>query len=125
MSETTEVQWGALASLPKFSVIPGIAMQLMAGKHIAINLVTLDPNATVPDHSHVNEQAGYVVSGLINMTIAGETRPIGPGESYIIPPDVPHGATTGPQGCEVIDIFSPPRADYVELARKAATDSSI
>ena len=111
MSESAEVQWGALASLPKFTSAPGIAMQLMAGEQIALNLVTLDPNAVVPGHNHTNEQAGYVVSGLINMTIAGETRDLRTGESYVIPANVPHGATAGAEGCVVIDIFSPPRAD--------------
>lgn len=122
MSEPAVVQWGALAQLPSFSPVGGVGIQLMAGQHIAMNLVTLAPNAIVPIHEHVNEQAGYVVSGLIAMTIAGDTRHLGPGESYIVPPNVPHGATAGDQGCQVIDIFSPPRADYIEMARRAAEE---
>lgn len=84
-----------------------------------VNWVRLEPNGTVPDHSHPHEQIGLVLEGEIDMTIGGETRRIGPGVAYIIPGGVRHAGTGGPEGCLVLDIFSPPRADYAAMAADA------
>ena len=39
-----------------------------------LSLVTLTPEAVVPEHSHPHEQMGMMVSGTLDLTIAGETR---------------------------------------------------
>ena len=115
----TAIQFATLAELPSFSPIAGAQMQLIAGDAIAMNLVTLDPGALVPEHSHPNEQAGYVVSGAITMTIGGEAKTLTSGMAYIAPGGAIHSGLAGPEGCEVIDIFSPPRQDYVEMQARA------
>ena len=74
-------------------------------------------NIDVPEHSHPNEQLGFILQGKLRFTIGGETRELGPGDTYCIPADVPHQASTGPEGCVAVDIFSPPRADWEALPR--------
>lgn len=76
----------------------------------------LRQGAVVPQHSHMNDQVGYVVSGKLEMTIAGETTVLGPGESYAVPGGVPHGAVALEESV-LIDAFSPPRNDYRTEAR--------
>ena len=51
----------------------------------------IDPIGTVPPHSH-GEQWGIVVEGEMELTIGGETRRYGPGDSYHIPAGTVHGA---------------------------------
>jgi quercetin dioxygenase-like cupin family protein len=72
--------------------------------------------AVVPQHNHMNDQVGYVVSGKIEMTIASETSILGAGESYAIPGGVAHGAVAL-EDSVLIDVFSPPRNDYRTEAR--------
>jgi quercetin dioxygenase-like cupin family protein len=74
---------------------------------------TLDKDAVVPLHSHEHEQAGYVVRGRQLFEIGGETRELRAGDGYLIGSNVPH-ATTALEESVAIDIFSPPRKEYLE-----------
>ena len=40
-----------------------------------------------------------------------------PGQCVVIPPDAPHGGFAGPEGCEALDVFTPPRAGDVDATR--------
>ena len=87
------------------------------GESVAIALVDLEPNVPVAEHSHPNEQLGFIVKGTFIFTIGGETRELKAGDTYSIPPRVPHSAVTGPEGAVAIDVFSPPRQDWDKLER--------
>ena len=113
------ITWDRFDRIPPFQPADGIAMYLVSGDQLMMNLVVLAPNAIVPLHRHDNEQAGHVVAGIINMTIDGETRALTPGDCYLVPGGIEHGATAGPDGCQVLDVFAPPRPDYVEMAARA------
>jgi quercetin dioxygenase-like cupin family protein len=69
----------------------------------------------VPIHQHPHEQAGYVLEGLLNLQVGDAVWPLTPGDAYVLPGGTPHGATTGPEGCVVLDVFAPPREDYLAL----------
>jgi quercetin dioxygenase-like cupin family protein len=101
-----------VASLPGFNPAPGIQMNVMTGGAMMANWVRIEPGAGVPTHAHPHEQIGLVLEGTIEMTIAGETRTLSPGHAYTIPGHLPHSAVGGPNGCLVVDIFSPPREEY-------------
>ena len=85
------------------------------GEHITLAVVELDPNAVVPEHHHVAEQMGIVLAGEMIFTIDGETRTLGPGGTWRILSDIPHGVTAGPNGAVVIDVFTPVRSDWDAL----------
>lgn len=70
----------------------------------------------VPEHSHMNDQVGYVVFGRIQMKIGNEVRTLNPGDSYAIPGGVKH-STLAIVDSLCIDVFSPPRNDYRTEAR--------
>ncbi len=66
-------------------------------------------------HSHPHEQCGYVISGRYRLIVEGETGAdalLGAGDSYAIPGGVPHSFEVLESG-EVIDVFTPPREDYL------------
>jgi hypothetical protein len=44
--------------------------------------------------------------------VGDEVLDIKPGSTWRILADVPHELTVGPEGAVVIDVFSPPRADW-------------
>lgn len=107
--------FGAISALPPQRVWDGIAGRALHGTNLTLGLIELEPDAVLPEHHHVNEQLGVVVSGSIEMTIGGESRTLGPGETWTIAPDVPHSGRVGAQGAIVIDVFSPPREDWRAL----------
>ncbi|TXG78812.1 MAG: cupin domain-containing protein [Thermomicrobiales bacterium] len=105
--------WGTIATMPSLNPLPGITMWPATGARMMINFVRIEPGAEVPLHAHPHEQGGTVLEGVIHMTIQGETRVLRAGDVYIAPPHSVHGATAGPEGCLVVDVFAPPREDYV------------
>jgi quercetin dioxygenase-like cupin family protein len=66
-------------------------------------------------HSHPHVQTSYVVSGVFDVTIGGDTRRIGAGGGYLVPPDLPHGVTAVQPGV-LVDVFAPRRDDFMPLA---------
>ncbi len=104
--------WARQETMHRFSPLPGITMWSVTGGKLMFNFVRIDPGATVPTHHHPHEQAGTVLEGMMRLTIGDETRELRYGDAYIIPPNVPHSATTDEHGCLVIDVFTPPREDY-------------
>jgi len=71
----------------------------------------LERDSVVAEHSHPNDQIGYVIYGKVEYTIGGEQRICQPGESYAVPGGILHSARALVDSL-VIDVFSPPRNDY-------------
>jgi quercetin dioxygenase-like cupin family protein len=90
----------------------GIQARVVNGERITMALVDLAADNQLQEHQHENEQVGFVLQGQLTFTIGGETRTLHAGDTYNIPTGVPHNAVTGPDGCVVVDIFSPVRADW-------------
>ena len=108
--------WANSNDLPGFSPIPGVVMQSITGERMMANWVSIEPNRTVPRHQHPHEQLGVMLEGALELTLGDETRLLRPGDAYTIPPNLPHSARTLDGPCVVLDIFSPPREDYLRAA---------
>ncbi len=106
-------------SINDVALVEGISARFVTGSHIMFSFVRLAPGAVMPDHNHPHEQLGYVVEGSLVLNIAGDERNLQPGDAYAIPGGVTHRAVGGPNGCFVLDAFSPPREEYLERARQA------
>jgi quercetin dioxygenase-like cupin family protein len=65
-----------------------------------------------------DEQILIILEGSEEHMIDGETILMKAGDVCVHPPNVEHGGRT-PTGFKGIDIFSPPREDYLELMRKS------
>ncbi len=85
---------------------------LAFGAHTLLAEFALDQGAQLPLHQHPQEQTGYLVRGRLALTIAGETREMGPGDSWSIPADTPHQAVAQ-EDCLAIEVFFPLRSDYL------------
>ncbi len=92
---------------------PGVFLRTMWGDKIMLSLVEIAANAEVPLHEHPHEQAGLVLEGEFDFTIGGETTRVKAGDTYIIPGGVQHYVKATDQPSKALDIFSPPRKDYM------------
>ena len=63
-------------------------------------------------HQHPHEQVVMMLTGRLRLTVGDEETVMGPGDLVLIPPEVPHEAEAL-EDTEVIDIFSPPREDFL------------
>ena len=109
--------YDSFASVSPYKIWPGVLAHAVRGENVSFALVELEPNVEVAEHSHPNEQAGFILQGTFQFTIGGETRELKPGDTYVIPGGVKHSATAGPGGTVALDIFSPPREDWEALER--------
>ncbi|MFC6719330.1 cupin domain-containing protein [Natrialbaceae archaeon GCM10025810] len=89
----------------------GVRLALLAGSEsINVQHFAIEPGAVVEEHSHPNEQTGYIYEGDLTFLVDGEEIVCGPGDSYAIPGDQPHAAENrGDETVRGVDIFSPPR----------------
>jgi len=58
-----------------------------------------------------------LIRGSLHFRIAGETRDVGPGDTWSIPSGVPHQVTAGPGGALAVECFTPARGDWSALQR--------
>ena len=101
-----------LAELPRQELFGGFVARAVHGEQLTLAVVEIEPGATLPEHHHANEQFGMVLRGSATFRVGGETRELRPGSIWRIAADTPHTLVAGPEGAEVIDVFSPPRDDW-------------
>jgi quercetin dioxygenase-like cupin family protein len=110
---------------PSLPVEPGIVVRPVLGKRLNISFVHFEPRAVAPVHQHREEQMGTVLQGSLRFELAGEQRSLRPGDLYVIPPDVPHGAVGGEEGCVTLDVFAPPREGLRELVEGSGHQGKV
>ena len=93
---------------------PGMTLNLIWGRNVMISYAELKPNLQSPTHSHHHEQAGIIIEGSAELVIGDEVCSCTKGDAFVVPPNIEHSATTGPEGCKVIETFHPIRDDYIE-----------
>lgn len=110
-----------LQDAPKITPMPGLETTILTGlggeKMMMVLNATL-PGHSVPTHSHPHEQIGMVHSGKAILRIGEEEKVVDKGDFYCIPPNLPHSDTCiGGEPFVMLDIFSPPREDFVEKVK--------
>ncbi|KPJ50973.1 MAG: hypothetical protein AMJ41_00560 [candidate division Zixibacteria bacterium DG_27] len=105
--------------------MPGLETTVLTGLHDERMMMVLNatmPGHMVPAHSHPHEQIGMVYSGKAILRIGEEERIVDKGDFYRIPADVPHSDTCiGGEPFVVLDIFCPPREDFIEKVKRSST----
>jgi quercetin dioxygenase-like cupin family protein len=87
------------------------------GERLTLAVVEIEPGAELPQHRHANEQFGMVLQGVVIFRVGDKERTVGPGGIWRIRSETPHSMTAGDSGAVVVDIFSPPRDDWVGQER--------
>lgn len=73
--------------------------------------------ADAPYHMHTNaENVYFVLQGRLGVRLKDEDRIVEAGKAVFIPPHVPHAVwNAGDEEARLIEIYSPPGADFVRL----------
>ena len=94
---------------------PDLGRQLVVGDELMLARVLLKKGCIVPEHSHVNEQLTYILEGALRFWIGEDEKEevvVRAGEVLHIPSNVWHKAEALQDTLDV-DIFSPPREDWL------------
>jgi quercetin dioxygenase-like cupin family protein len=89
-----------------------LSRQMISGENATISQLLLKKGATVPRHSHVNEQYSWIVSGTLKFIFDDREILVGAGEILLIPANVAHSAVALEDTVDV-DIFAPRRDDWI------------
>jgi len=92
----------------------GANSRLITGKNTQVSFISMDPGALFDRHIHPEEQTMLVLRGGCNEILLDTEQPMVKDNVVLIPGNMVHGAKVGDLGCDAIDIFWPPRADYSE-----------
>lgn len=103
-----------------FYALPAIAPALPAAgitrraiylDHVMLTFFEFEDGAIVPVHHHPHEQITYVLEGILEFTLDGETRLLRAGEGASVPAGITHSAIARGKA-RVLDGWSPIRDDY-------------
>jgi quercetin dioxygenase-like cupin family protein len=101
------------ADVPAIELTPSIKANIVSAEKITLSFASAEPNATLTPHRHENEQILIVLDGAIDFIIEGKQYKVEKGDVVVIPSNTEHGAYFSDKGARVIDVFSPPRQDFV------------
>lgn len=106
-------RWNDLVAEP---LKGSITRRMITGDSMMIAEIRLAKGDAVPMHSHHNEQLTYITQGALHFKL-GEAQDreitVRAGEVLVIPSNTPHSAYALEDTID-IDIFSPPRADWLD-----------
>jgi quercetin dioxygenase-like cupin family protein len=104
--------FASLAALPLETVTDKISRRMVAGEREMIVWWQMKAGAHAAAHSHPHEQIFWMLKGKMEFRLGNERKVCGPGDVAVIPGGVEHEAWF-PEDTEVIDVFSPPREDFL------------
>ena len=113
MKKARHFRWD---DLPREQVTPTLSRRLVTGERMMLAHVYLDEGCVVPRHSHDNEQLTYILEGALKFELGEDGEEeivVRAGEVLFIPSNVPHRAVALEDTLDV-DIFAPPRADWLD-----------
>jgi unsaturated pyranuronate lyase len=89
-----------------------LSRQMISGENATISQLLLKKGASVPRHSHMNEQYSWILSGALKFVFDDREILVGEGEILLIPANVAHSAVALEDTVDV-DIFAPRREDWL------------
>ncbi len=105
-----------LQDIPSESPRPGLVRRGFRGDNVLLVWNELQPGMQLRPHKHPFEQVACILSGRCRFHVGDQTFEAGPGSVFRIPPDVMHyGEPIGNEVCVNLDVFSPPREDYLHM----------
>lgn len=120
LPDNRNLQYTGFDSIPVEHLNPLIERQFVYGERAMLARLTLRKGASVPEHSHANEQITYILEGALRFTMGdGRVITVRAGQVLVIPSNMPHKAEALEDTLD-LDIFDPPRADWI-----AGTDAYL
>lgn len=102
--------------VPLEQLNPDLSRKMVTGENVMLTRIYLKKGCVVPRHSHHNEQITYVLEGALKFLLGedqDEEITVRSGEVLVIPAHLPHTARALEDTVD-IDIFAPPRQDWLE-----------
>ncbi len=109
--------------IPLVELVPGSKSHIVSTERMTVSFLTMAPDSHFALHHHEPEQIMIVIDGACDEIIEGKLYHLEKGDVVILPSNTEHGGYISDKGCRAIDVFSPPRRDFVaklEVVKKGA-----
>ena len=100
--------------VPPISPFPGASVHFITGEKLSVIFSTIEPNVKIPVHQHEAEQIMIVIDGAGDQISDGKLYHLEKGDVFIAASNEPHGTYVSDKGLKLIEVFCPPRYDYIE-----------
>ncbi len=100
--------------VPPIAPFPGASVHFVTGEKLSVIFVTMEPNIQIPVHQHEAEQVMVVLDGAGDQISEGQLYHLEKGDVFIAHSNVPHGTYVSDRGLKTMEVFCPPRYDYIE-----------
>jgi gluconolactonase len=97
---------------------PGAFSRLISGKNMLLSFISMDPDSVFGHHNHPEEQMMLVLRGTLDQILLDKKKAMEINDLVRIPGKMVHGSEIGELGADVMDIFWPSRADYMEKEKE-------
>lgn len=107
--------------IPQERLNEKIVRQIILGDELMLVKLTMQAGAVVQRHSHSNEQMSYILMGRIIFTYGQHMEHqtvLGPGDVLHLPAHLPHAAECLEDTID-LDVFTPPRKDWINASGNA------
>lgn len=89
-----------------------LTRQMIHTERLTVARLELKKGVQVPEHRHENEQLSTIEKGRFLFVVEGREIVLEAGQALLLPSNVLHSAVAL-EDCIAVDIFSPPRADWI------------
>ena len=100
-----------IADIEPFEISRGFVARMIHTDNMTLAFVEIEAGAELPEHHHVHEQVANVLEGEFEFTLDGRRTLLGPGQTLVIPSNVPHSGRAL-TACRILDVFQPGREDF-------------
>ena len=90
------------------------ASRIIGGEGFQCSFLSVDPGRKSPYHNHPEEQLMIVLRAEVNETVMNKQTTMKEGDICYLPSNMIHRGEYESRGCDILDVFWPPRADFTE-----------
>ncbi len=102
-----------LDTIQSKELLPGFSVKFIHSEKMTLAYWDIKAGSVLPEHSHPHEQvAAQVMSGEFELTLEGESKVMKAGDVAVIPSNTIHSGKAITD-CQLLDVFSPVREDYL------------
>jgi len=109
----------AYSAVPLAQLAPGARSHILTGEKMTLSFAHLQAGSYFPVHTHPYEQMMVVLKGELDAILEGKLYKMAPGDVIFFPEGSTHGAQMRDVDCEILDVFTPARPDYIEKMQQA------
>jgi len=139
---TPSLEGGKVTNISSLSVTefaPGVTGQMYWAKGALVNFMTMDPNTEIPKETIPGERVMIMLKGSVEQLVSGEMVPmectpvapayyfstgwIGYQHFVYLEKGAENAVKAGPNGAKFVEIYYPPRLDYITKSGATAPAS--